>query len=234
MLVRVSGPSRRESRRVFLTSSCLNRRQAVYLRDQLCTRGSLQSQLEDLQAQAIRQLSGQYPYFSLFRTGTSQSQFHSSNARITRIPSVIRMALASSAGCTSQRSAGVSRTHRTARVSTRSSTRKSRPAKRQRVKWAKPSCGSTTFPRTTMISTSSTGYVRFPGSFPKYYYSFADCSASYSDILQAAQPDRLRPGCPGLYGWKVNGKADRLPYTRPGHNGAIDFKCSDNSRFFVQ
>lgn len=65
---------------------------------------------------------------------------------------------------------------------------------------------------------------------PTRDYSFSICCDA-----QAAMPNRLRPGCSGLYGYKLNGQADHLPYTRPGHNGAIDFKCdASNNRFFVE
>ncbi|KAG8849044.1 hypothetical protein FRB96_000944 [Tulasnella sp. 330] len=73
------------------------------------------------------------------------------------------------------------------------------------------------------------------------YYPDAD-GDEFSFVYWAAQPNRLQKGCFGMYGYKVDtvSRLDRfpgLPYTRPGHNGAIEFKCDDTagqSRFFVQ
>ncbi|KAG8849046.1 hypothetical protein FRB96_000946 [Tulasnella sp. 330] len=69
----------------------------------------------------------------------------------------------------------------------------------------------------------------------KYYPSedFNDLNFVY----WAAQPNRLQKNCYGLYGYRTDAKSDELPYTRPGHNGAIEFHCDNTfpeSRFFVQ
>ncbi|KAG8849043.1 hypothetical protein FRB96_000943 [Tulasnella sp. 330] len=69
----------------------------------------------------------------------------------------------------------------------------------------------------------------------KYYPD--EVSEDSNSVYWSAQPNRLQKHCDGLYGYKTNSRSDQLPYTRPGHHGAIEFHChkkASENRFFVQ
>lgn len=65
--------------------------------------------------------------------------------------------------------------------------------------------------------------------------SFEQGHLSFDLDLQSVDAKRPRPGCAGGYGYKLNGKSDNLPYQRPDHHSAIDFKCDSGiiNRFSV-
>ncbi|KAG8849045.1 hypothetical protein FRB96_000945 [Tulasnella sp. 330] len=103
---------------------------------------------------------------------------------------------------------------------------------------------------------SSPAYLQSTSANADYYPIVTPCDATTSSVAEdslwkyfpsdednrnfmfwATPPNRLQKGCVGLYGYKTHDKSDQLPFTRPGHNGAIEFSCDTEileSTFFIQ